>query len=183
MADDRISVKGSILRIEEYDCAYGRVATQDIDLMPFRGQVVRVFLDNNLRLVVNPQYDCIWQIAEVYLPPAQVSQREKGIVQENVDEEIWITRGEGDVDEIDNLEAGEIIKAGFWWCNYQNNIDFQREKDGIRWLGERKPKEGEQYPVIIRRPVEVIAYESIVEPLDLSKLDIVFFDLPEEVQS
>jgi len=153
---------------------------QEIDLTPFQGQMVRIFIDNNLKLVVNPQYDCYWQIAEVSLPPAKVEQQEKGVVQENLDEEIWVTRGEGNIDEIESFGTGEIISAGFWWCNYQKDTDYQQITNGIKWLGERRPQEGEQYPVVIRRFVEKIEYENITEPLDLSKTNITFFELPKE---
>lgn len=151
---------------------------QEIDLTPFQGQMVRIFIDNNLKLVVNPQYDCYWQIAEVSLPPAKVEQQEKGVVQENLDEEIWVTRGEGNIDEIESFGTGEIISAGFWWGNYGKDLDYEQTSNGIRWLGERRPRQGDQYPVVIRRWQEKIEYENIVEPLDLSKCNVHIFDLP-----
>lgn len=175
-----VRLLGSKLKVDSFTCPRGVVPSQEIDLSRFQGQVVRVFLDNNLKLIVNPQYDCYWQIAEVSLPPAKVEQQEKGVVQENLDEEIWVTRGEGDVDEIESLGSGEIVKAGFWWCNYLKDVDFKQE-NGIKWLGERRPQQGDQYPVVIRRTIEKIEYENIVEPLDLSRTNITIFKLPQEV--
>lgn len=175
-----VSISGNLIVIRNFVCPYGVVEYQELDLTPFQGQLVRVFLDYDLKLVVNPKHDCYWQIAEVYLPPPKVNQQEKGVVQENVDDEIWVTRTEGDVDEIDGLGTGEIVSAGFYWCNYQKGVDFQQITNGIKWLGERRPQEGEQYPVVVRRTVEKIEYENIVEPLDLSKLNVTIFELPKE---
>lgn len=151
---------------------------REVDLTPYQGMYVRVYLDNDGSVLINPQHDCYWQIAEVNLPPAKVIQQEKGIVQENVDEEVYITRGEGDTDEIPTLGTGQIVSAGFWWCNYQKDADWQQERNGIKWLGERRPQEGEQYPVTIRWTMDKIKHENIIEPLDLSKCNVIIFDLP-----
>ncbi len=164
-----ITIEGSKIKYKD----------QEVDLTQFQGQMVRVFLDNNLKLVVNPQYDCYWQIAEVYLLPVKTTQQEKCILKENVEEEFWITRSEGDTDEIE-IGTGEIVKAGFWWCNYQKDVDFEQTKNGIKWLGERRPQQNEQYPVVIRRTVEKIEYENVTEPLDISKLNVTIFELPKE---
>ena len=163
-----ITIEGSKIKYKD----------QEVDLTQFQGQMVRVFLDNNLKLVVNPQYDCYWQIAEVMLPPQKTIQREKGIVQEAYDEEIYITRSESEVDEIPGLGNAEIVSAGFSWCNYQKNVDYQQVSTGIKWIGERSPQAGEEYPVVVRRTREKIEYENVVEPLDLTKTNITFFDLP-----
>jgi len=163
-----ITIEGSKIKYKD----------QEVDLTQFQGQMVRVFLDNNLKLVVNPQYDCYWQIAEVMLPPQKTIQREKGIVQEAYDEEIYITRSESEVDEIPGLGNAEIVSAGFSWCNYQKDVEFQQVSGGIKWLSERAPSPGEQYPVTVRRYREKIEYENVVEPLDLTKTNITFFDLP-----
>jgi len=169
---------GSKIRIDGFSCERGTVQAQEVDLTPFQGQMVRVFLDNKLKLVVNPNYDCFWEVAEVYLPYIKTIQQEKGIVQEPVDEEIYVTRTEGDTDEIPNLAGSQIVSAGFWWGNYGKDLDYEQTSNGIRWLGERRPRQGDQYPVVIRRWQEKIEYENIVEPLDLSKCNVHIFDLP-----
>jgi len=166
------------IKIDGFQCDRGTVQTQEIDLTPYQGQMVRIFLDNNLKLVVNPQYDCYWQLAEVMLPPVKVTQREKGIIQEEYTEEIYVIRGDGEIDEVSGLGTGEIISAGFSWCNFQKNVDYQQVSTGIKWIGERSPQAGEEYPVVVRRTREKIEYENVVEPLDLTKTNITFFDLP-----
>ena len=164
--------------LDSFTCERGIVQIQEVDLAAYQGQTVRVYLDNTLRLVVNPQYDCYWQLAEMVLPPPTTKQVEKGIVQENVDDTIYITRGEEDTDEIASLAGKEIIEAGFVWCNYKKNEEWQQVSNGIKWLAERRPQTGEQYPIVLRSTVERIEYETVIEPLDLSKVQIQFFDLP-----
>ena len=63
-----ITIDGSILKIPEIQTSKGKINAKDIDLTLYEGQVVRVFVDNNLNIVINPQYDCYWQIVEIRVP-------------------------------------------------------------------------------------------------------------------
>ncbi len=63
-----ISADGNKLIIGEISTPKGTIQSCDIDMIPYQGQLVRMYLDNNLNIVINPNYDCYWQIAEVRVP-------------------------------------------------------------------------------------------------------------------
>lgn len=66
-----LKLSGSKLQIDGFKCERGIVSTQEVDLTPFQGQMVRVYLDNDLKLVVNPMYDCYWHLCEMEIPYPQ----------------------------------------------------------------------------------------------------------------
>ncbi len=68
-----LKLSGSKLQIDGFKCEKGMISTQEIDLTPFQGQTVRVYLDNNLKLVVNPMYDCYWHLCEMEIPYQQAN--------------------------------------------------------------------------------------------------------------
>lgn len=63
-----ITIKDTKLIIDAIKTPKGDIAGKEIDLMPYQGQYVRVYLDNDLNIVVNPRQDCYWQLAELYVP-------------------------------------------------------------------------------------------------------------------
>ncbi|HBE45748.1 MAG TPA: hypothetical protein DDW17_10005 [Deltaproteobacteria bacterium] len=92
-----LKLSGSKLQLDGFKCEKGMVATQEIDLSPFQGQTVRVYLDNNLKLVVNPMYDCYWHLCEMELPHPQADT----IIDEESGEEIRFEPKPLDLDKID----------------------------------------------------------------------------------
>jgi hypothetical protein len=68
-----LKISGSKLQLDGFKCAKGAVSAQEIDLSPFQGNMVRVYLDNNLKLVVNPLYDCYWHLCEMEIPYPQAN--------------------------------------------------------------------------------------------------------------
>lgn len=92
-----ITVNGSKIIIAETQTSKGIVPAQEIDLSPFQGQTVRVYLDNNLKLVVNPMYDCYWHLCEMELPHPQADT----IIDEESGEEIRFEPKPLDLDKID----------------------------------------------------------------------------------
>ena len=68
--NDKISVEGGLLRLKGFSCAGGDVEAQEIDLSPYQGQMIRIYLDSNLKLRVNPKGDMYWQLAEMSIPVA-----------------------------------------------------------------------------------------------------------------
>ena len=69
-----IRTNGGKLRVDGFMCAKWPVSAQEIDLSAHQGQVVRVYLDDNLRVVINPQHDCYWQLAEMLVPYAPIDE-------------------------------------------------------------------------------------------------------------
>ena len=67
-------INGTKLAIAGFTCKKGKVSAQEVDLSAHQGQVVRVYLDDNLRLVINPQHDCYWQLAEMLVPYASIDE-------------------------------------------------------------------------------------------------------------
>jgi hypothetical protein len=63
-----LKINGSKIQLDGFVCNRGAVVTQEIDLAPFQGQTVRIYLDNNLKLVVNPSHDCYWHLCEMEIP-------------------------------------------------------------------------------------------------------------------
>lgn len=68
-----ITVNGSKLQLDGFKCEKGIVSTQEIDLSSLQGQLARVYLDNNLKLVVNPMYGCYWHLCEMEIPFMQAN--------------------------------------------------------------------------------------------------------------
>lgn len=171
----------SKLRLDGFACSRGAVATQEVDLTPYQGQIVRVYLDNNLKMVVNPHYDCFWQLAEMVLNPPQTQQMEKGIKEIEERETLYIHRSDTDEDTLDD-PGGTVELIGFEWQNYRRGSEWDAacasNKLTITWLTERRPKEGEEYPVTIRKTREVPDVASVEVPLDLTKINIVTYELP-----
>ncbi len=79
-----LKINGSKLILDGFKCEKGMISAQEIDLSPFQGQTVRVYLDNNLKLVVNPMYDCYWHLCEMEIPFMQAN----SIIDEETGEEI-----------------------------------------------------------------------------------------------
>ncbi|HBE44281.1 MAG TPA: hypothetical protein DDW17_02200 [Deltaproteobacteria bacterium] len=63
-----LKLSGSKLQLDGFECEKGIVSAQEIDLSLYQGQMVRIYLDNDLKLVVNPMYDCYWHLCEMEIP-------------------------------------------------------------------------------------------------------------------
>ncbi len=171
----------SKLKLDGFACSRGAVATQEVDLTPYQGQIVRVYLDNNLKMVVNPHYDCFWQLAEMVLNPPQTQQIEKGIKVIEERETVYIHRDDTNDDVLDNL-GGTVELIGFEWQNYRRGLEWDTacasNRLTITWLTERRPMPGEEYPVTIKKTREVTDMASVEVSLDLTKINIVTYELP-----
>lgn len=72
-----ISTSDGVLTIEPFDCRMtGPVRQQQIDLVPFAGTRMRIWLDHNGRLSTDPKKDHYWQLAQIDVPPLQYQQPE-----------------------------------------------------------------------------------------------------------
>jgi len=176
--NDKISVQGSTFNIAAFDCALGHVAAQEVDLAPYQGQMVRVYLDSNLHIRVNPSGDMYWQLAEMTLPPPQSRQVQQGTVRVEKTESATILRGETDFDAVPGLGDREIISVGHYWQNFRRGIEWQAEATGVRWIGERSPQVGEEYPVELREISEEPYMVSVIDALDLDDITIQVFENP-----
>jgi len=56
------------LSIEAFTCALGQIAAAEIDLTPFAGERVRIWLDADGQFSTDKRKDHYWQIAEVDVP-------------------------------------------------------------------------------------------------------------------
>jgi len=176
--NDKISVQGSIFRIASFKCALGHVAAQEVDLTPYQGQTVRIYLDGNLQIRINPKEDMFWQLAEMALPAPHSRQVQQGTVQVEKTESATILRGETDFDAVPGLGDREIISVGHYWQNFRRGIEWQAEATGVRWIGERSPQVGEEYPVELREISEEPYMVSVIDALDLDDITIQVFENP-----
>ena len=145
--NEKISVKGSVFSLAAFACPLGDVVAQEVDLASYQGQIVRIYLDRNLLIRINPKEDMYWQLAEMSVPAQQSHQVQLGTIKAIKTERVMVLRGEKAIDVISGLDGKEIINAGHYWQHLQNGIDWQAEATGVRWIGERSPKVGEEYPV------------------------------------
>jgi len=174
-----ISVQGAILMLAAFTCQKGAVAAQSVDMTPFQtGNITRVYLDNNLQLRVNPREDMFWQLAEMVIPAPQSNHVQQGTLPVDKLETVMIVRGENDFDAVPDLEEREIVSVGHGWQNYQPGSEWQPEEDGVRWIGERAPQAGEEYPVEVKTVIQAPNMVSEIVPLDLEEITIQVFDNP-----
>jgi len=176
--NDKISVQGSTLALAAFECAVGNVAAQEADLTPYQGQTVRVYLDGSLRIRINPKEDMYWQLAEMTLPAPQSRQVQQGTAQVEKTESATILRGETDFDAVPGIDGREISAVGHYWQNLRRGIEWQAEATGVRWLGERRPQAGEEYPVDLTEISEEPHMVSAIDPLDLDGVIIQVFENP-----
>lgn len=176
--NDKISIQGSTLVLASFDCALGNVAAQAVDLSPYQGQMVRVYLDGNLQIRINPREDMFWQVAEMTLPAPQSHQIQQGTIDVEKTESATIVRGSTDFDAVPSISAREIISVGHYWQNLRQGIEWQAEATGVRWIGERCPQAGEEYPVELKEISGEPHMVSETVPLDLEGIDIQTFENP-----
>lgn len=176
-----ITVIGGKLIIEGFETPRGRISYQEIDLTPYQGEVVRVYLDDNLNIIINPVLECYWQLAEMVLPPRQIQESVIGSREIEEWETLYIHRSATDEDILDD-PGGTVELIGFEWQNYRRGSEWDTacasNRLTITWLTERRPKEGEEYPVTIKKTREVPDMESVEVPLDLTKINIDTYELP-----
>lgn len=176
--NDKISVQGSTFNLAAFACARGDVAAQAVDLSPYQGQMVRIYLDDNLRIHVNPVGDMFWQLAEMFIPTPEICQVQQGTVAVEKTESATILRGETDFDAVPGIDGAEITAVGHYWKNYRRGLIWQAEATGVRWLGDTGPVVGEEYPVTLLRTVIETNMVSEVIPLDLEEIIIQAFENP-----
>ena len=181
--NDKISVLGSFFRLAAF--AYAgtssvsvNVPAQSADLSPYQGQMVRVYLDSYLQLRINPREDMFWQLAEMFIPAPQSRQIQQGTIEVEKTESATILRGATDVDAVPGLGDKEIISVGHYWQNLRKGIEWQAEATGVRWIGERSPQAGEEYPVEVKEISVEPHMVSEAVPLDLEGIDILTFENP-----
>ncbi len=178
----KLSIDGSNLILFFFVCKRGPVQAQEVDLTPYMGQTVRIYLDDDLKMVVNPQYDCYWHLAEMVLPPAQTREVTAGTKKIEERNTLYVSRGAGDSDAIDD-PGGIVETIGFEWQHYRKDIEYRVASVAgdltIVWLTDRRPHEGEQYPLTIRTTREAPDTVSEPVPLDLSQVGITTYTLPE----
>ena len=176
--NDKISVQGSTFNLAAFACAQGNVAAQAVDLSPYQGQTVRVYLDGNLQIRINPREDMFWQLAEMSIPAPQSRQIQQGTIEVEKTESATILRGETDFDAVPGRGDREIISVGHYWQNLRKGIEWQAEATGVRWIGERSPQAGEEYPVVLKEISEEPHMVSEAESLELEETIIQTFDNP-----
>lgn len=177
--NDKISVQGSMLSLASFACALGNVAAQEADLTPYQGQVVRVYLDGNFQIRINPKEDMFWQLAEMTLPAPQSRQVQQGTVQVEKTESATILRGDTDLDAVPGIDGRAISAVGHYWQNLREGVEWKAEAIGVRWIGERSPQDGEEYPVELKEISEEPHMVSVMDPLDLDGVTIQVFENPE----
>jgi len=176
--NDKISVQGSTFNLAAFACAQGNVAAQEVDLTPYQGQTVRVYLDGNLQIRINPKEDMFWQLAEMTLPAPQSRQVQQGTIEVEKTESATILRGETDLDAVPGIDGREIVAVGHYWQNLRKGIEWQAEATGVRWIGERSPQTGEEYPVELKEISEEPYMVSVIDALDLDGVTIQVFENP-----
>jgi len=65
------------VQISGFDCPLGRVVRQTLDLSPYAGEHIRVWLNENKKFSVDKFKNHYWQIAELDVPP-QLYQESEG---------------------------------------------------------------------------------------------------------
>lgn len=176
--NDKISVQGSTFNLAAFACALGNVAAQAVDLSPYQGQTVRIYLDGNFQIRINPREDMFWQLAEMTIPAPQSRQIQQGTIEVEKTESATILRGETDFDAVPGIDGREIVAVGHYWQNLQKGTEWQAEATGVRWIGARSPQAGEEYPVELKEISEDPQMISVAEPLDLEGIIIQTFDNP-----
>ena len=176
--NDKISVQGSIFRIASFKCALGNVAAQEVDLTSYQGKMVRIYLDGNLQIQINPRGDMFWQLAELCLPAPCSRQVQQGTIEVEKTESATILRGETDFDAVPGIDGREIVSVGHYWQNLRKGIEWQAEATGVRWIGERFPQTGEEYPVGLKEISEEPHMVSESVALDLEGIIIQTFENP-----
>jgi len=176
--NDKIRIQGSSLVLAAFECAVGNVAAQEVDLTPYQGKMVRIYLDGNLQIQINPRGDMFWQLAELCLPAPCSRQVQQGTAPVEKTESATILRGKTDFDAVPGIDGREISAVGHYWQNLRKGIEWQAEATGVRWLGERCPQAGEEYPVELQEISEEPHMVSVMDPLDLDGVIIQVFENP-----
>ena len=176
--NEKISVQGSTFALAAFACTLGNVAAQEVDLTPYQGMVVRVYLDGNLQIRINPRDDMFWQLAEMAIPAQQSHAEQQGTAEVKTIESVAVIRGEADFDAVPGIDGREIVSVGHSWQNLQKGVEWNAEATGVRWLGGRSPQTGDEYPAGLNTVDEEPLMVSVAESLDLTNIDIQVFDNP-----
>lgn len=70
-------------RIAAFECNAGKMSQKTIDLTPYAGQHVRIWLDPDGSYSLNPHKNHYWQVAEFDVPKIQYQQVDTGEVDED----------------------------------------------------------------------------------------------------
>lgn len=151
---------------------------QSIDLSPYQGQIVRVYVSTSGAIEINPVAS-YWQVAEINLPTCPTIEVQDGAEQIEASNTVQQQRGEGDTDSIALLTGQSLGMVGFSWCPYISGQDFTDGHGLITWGAGRRPGPGETYPVEIISITEVPVCRQQPVTLDLAQQSITEFDLPQ----
>ena len=84
MQPNLIIIDKSKVRFAAFECdAAGKVSQKTIDLTPYAGQHVRIWLDPDGTYSLDPSKDHYWQMAELDVPEIQYEQVDIGEIDED----------------------------------------------------------------------------------------------------
>ena len=78
-----IAQEKSKLTIEPFDCRKGFTKKASIDLTPYAGQYVRIWMDDDLSFSTDRHKDHYWQIAEFLVPMQKYKNVDTSEIDEN----------------------------------------------------------------------------------------------------
>lgn len=76
--NNKVSVSGSQLTVESFNFGGKVVPATTIDLTPYQGQTVRIYVNDDGTISVHPSTSHYWLLAEVSLPPQQFNYIDTG---------------------------------------------------------------------------------------------------------
>jgi len=80
----RITINESSIMIPGFKCAaLGKVSQKTIDLTPYTGKHVRIWLDKDKTYSLDPKKDHFWQVAELTVPEIKYQQIETDDIDDN----------------------------------------------------------------------------------------------------
>ena len=71
------------IRIAAFECGAGKISQKTIDLTPYAGQRVRIWLDPDGSYSLDPGKDHFWQMIEVDVPEIRHQQTDTDEIDEN----------------------------------------------------------------------------------------------------
>ena len=85
-------VDGYKLRIAGFECGeLGYVSQKTIDMTPYAGQYVRIWLDKDGTYSLNPRKDHFWQVAEFQAPEQEYKDVDTGETDPDTGEPVIVT--------------------------------------------------------------------------------------------